>query len=163
MWACTQLKSPNNDDITQVCLTTAATIHYRRCFTAGKRKKLLAKYADELGEGSATSHEKFLNMADKQSAHSVNKLEDCQVGIVADENHNVIGVGTVFMKMSLSPEQADVLGRMAFGIKERITKEIEKLRETLISVESKSKPEDIASREVISIATPGLSDAGEDR
>lgn len=63
-------------------LYTSALVTYCRCFGKGKREPLKVDVFDDLPTEAMDAHNYFKDMRDKHIAHSVNKCEHVQVGVM---------------------------------------------------------------------------------
>lgn len=79
------------DQVTQTALFVAALMTYRRCFTSGKREKILHKDVECLVRGGPEYHQFLMALADKLVAHSISQLET-GVAAVHIKNNKVEGV-----------------------------------------------------------------------
>ena len=106
MQTCTRLldllREDSKDHILLEALWTSALVRYARCFAEGKRYGLDESVFSGFNGDPVGTHRLYINIRNKHIAHSVNPLEQMEVGLVlaSKERHEqkIIGVATLSMR-----------------------------------------------------------------
>lgn len=122
MQTCTRLmdllREDSNDHILLEALWTSALVRYARCFSSGKRYGLDDSVFNGLNGDPIGTHRLYMNIRNMHIAHSVNPLEQMEVGLVLEpierQEKKIIGVATLSMRqITADVEVVRQLGMLA--------------------------------------------------
>lgn len=127
MQTCTRLldllRTDSEDHILLEALWTSALVRYARCFAEGKRYGLDESVFSGLNGDPVGTHRLYINIRNKHIAHSVNPLEQMEVGLILEpkerQDKKIIGVATLSMRQITADvdgvRQLGMLAKVIFG------------------------------------------------
>ncbi len=116
------LQAGSRDHMLLEALWTSALVRYARCFAEGKRYGLEESVFDGLNGDPVGIHHLYMNIRNKHIAHSVNPLEQMEVGLILElkeREKKIIGVATLSMRQIV----ADINGVRQLGMLAKVIHE----------------------------------------
>jgi len=162
-------KMGTNSNITQQSLWVSALIYYARCFSGGVRTSLDSKVLyDGLSGDPMGVHEYYINLRNKQVAHSVNAFEKTKVGlIIPNENDTKPVKGLVYLSMRhVFSDKADCkqFQMLAQEALKYTNQQIKKLEKKIIEdVNMNCSVENLRKMKKLKHVAPGPNQAGVSR
>jgi len=161
------IESETDDPILQASLWTSALISYARCFATGKRYGISEEFLSKLDGDPIGAHRYYINMRDKNIAHSVNPFEQVKIGLLLQDpkiDKKVMGVVNLAQRhLTAKKDGVDTLRRLCIVIKKQLLNDFKVCQDKTLKVGQTLSVDDLYSKSHMQTITPGPDDAGKPR
>ncbi len=163
----TSLESKTEDPILQTSLWTSVLISYARCFATGKRFGISEEFLSKLDGDPIGAHRYYINMRDKNVAHSVNPFEQVKIGLLLQDpkiDKKVIGVVNLAQRhLTAKKDGVDTLRRLCVVIRNQLLNDWKVCQDETLKVGQTLPIDELYSKSQMQTITPGPDDAGKPR
>jgi hypothetical protein len=150
-------------------LFTSALFTYARCFTHGQRTTMdeshVRKATGDEADEAISTHRLYMDLRDKNIAHSVSPFEECQVGIVLtnDDPPQVRTIAWTHVRHELMPGAFPSLNRLADELLVLVGEKLNAASKHAKAQAENLNPTELAARDLSEFIPPRNDEAGQPR
>lgn len=161
------IDQPEPDPILEESLWTASLIRYARCFATGKRFGLSEEFLANLNGDPIGAHRYYINMRNKNIAHSVNPFEQVKIGLLLSDpqiEKKVIGIVNLSQRhICAKKDGVDTLMRLCIVIKNKLVQDWKECQDKVLNIGRTLSVEELYSQSHMQTVTPSPTDVGKVR